>query len=265
MSPINSILGFRSEEKPSHSIFSSCAQPPGSALRPMRIAVLALAVATSACVPVMAGKEKGYTTAYVAGELQASEEASLADAWRAAEGALQESALTVTTLEREDSYINVVARGPGDKKLTLGLNQGEGGKFGSKETLVKIRFGVIGDKYDSFALLDKIERNLVTGAPVLARQRPLAPLGESSDLAPAAAPASNSESPAAIVESDLPTQTYRPPNDTFKLPTGLPPQGPLPSVAVAAPPPAPALANSGAIMPRQPAPQTPPDALDRRY
>lgn len=112
----------------------------------------------SGCVPVLVGGAAGYNVAYVAGELQATEDMPIQETFQATQDAVQDLGLVITDRDKDELSAVVIARGAEDKKVKVQLE-----RVTDNSTMLKIRVGIIGDQNFSNAVLDRIESRLGTG------------------------------------------------------------------------------------------------------
>ena len=117
--------------------------------------LLAVSIVLAACVPSVVGGSQGYTVAYVAGELQATEEVGIDHAWNGTEMALQDLGLVVTSKDRDELSGSLIARGSEDKKISVRLE-----RLAADKTMLRIRVGTFGDQNLSTGILDRIEERL---------------------------------------------------------------------------------------------------------
>lgn len=119
------------------------------------VAVVMLAL-FSGCAALVVGAAAGAGTyAYVQGELQSTESASLDRTWAATQGAIKELQFTVTTQQKDALLGRLIARTAKDKKIEINLK-----KTGDHLTEVRIRVGTFGDEELSRLILDKIKSRL---------------------------------------------------------------------------------------------------------
>lgn len=130
------------------------------------LALCLMIVATSSCVPTIAGGGgSGVSVAYIAGELQAQEDLSIDEAWPATIRALENLELRVKEQDKDSLSAKAVAYGADDKKVTVRLRREAAGV-----TSFKIRIGLWGDQAFSMTILDKIEEEAgLGGVPVVGR------------------------------------------------------------------------------------------------
>lgn len=114
---------------------------------------LALVISISTgCAALVVGAGAGAgTVAYVAGELQATEDVSLTNAWNASKRAMKDLGFSITSAEKDAFEGKIIARGAGDKKVTISLE-----KVTDKTTEIGIRVGFFGDESMSIEILDSI-------------------------------------------------------------------------------------------------------------
>ena len=93
--------------------------------------------------------------AYVSGELEASENASMEHAWDATLQAMQEMQYAVTIQAKDALGGDLIARTAQDKTIEIYLKA-----ITTVNTEFKIRVGTFGDKDLSVAVMDKIKKQL---------------------------------------------------------------------------------------------------------
>ena len=110
----------------------------------------------SGCAALVIGGAAGAGSyAYISGELKTNESVSLNRAWNATQKAVKKSGFTVTSKDKDDFYAKLIARGAGDKKLTIKLK-----KQSDNITEIKIRVGMIGDESMSRLVYDEIKKQI---------------------------------------------------------------------------------------------------------
>lgn len=93
------------------------------------------------------------TVAYLKGELKSMEDASLDKTWKAAQKALEDVELTVTSKQKDAISAKLIAYGVNDKKTEVTLKKASGNL-----TEVRIRVGIFGDESLSRLILEKIRK-----------------------------------------------------------------------------------------------------------
>lgn len=94
---------------------------------------------------------------FTLGELESVEKASLNSAWNAAQKALEELKIPITSKQKEDTVATLIARGENDVKIQISLL-----KQNEDLTRIKIRTGAEGNESLSRGILEGIRRNLGT-------------------------------------------------------------------------------------------------------
>ena len=117
--------------------------------------VLALFFNTGCAALVIGGAAGAGSYAYISGEMKSNESISLNRAWNATQKAVKKSGFTVTSKEKDDFYAKLVARGAGDKKLTIKLK-----RQSDNITEIKIRVGMLGDESMSRLIYDEIKKQI---------------------------------------------------------------------------------------------------------
>ena len=95
------------------------------------------------------------TVAYIKGELKTTEEVSLERAWNATQKAVEDMEFYITGREKDAVSAKLIARGAGDKKITVNLTN-----VTASLTEIRIRVGMFGDEPLSNLILEKIRSNL---------------------------------------------------------------------------------------------------------
>lgn len=122
-------------------------------------AMIIAACLLSGCIPLLVGgAAAGGTYAYVAGEMQVTEEVPLDVLWLASEEALRELELTVVSKDKDGLSGAIRARGSEDKAITVRLE-----KKAPSVTTIRIRVGVFGDEQYSRLILQKIRQQTPYG------------------------------------------------------------------------------------------------------
>ena len=117
--------------------------------------LLAAGVMVSGCVAVAVGAGAAGTTAYVMGDLSATENKSVAAVYDAAVKAMDELKLNVIEKRQDDLSAKIIARDSQDKKITIKLKA-----VSEAVTDISIRVGVFGDRTKSQLIFDKMRANL---------------------------------------------------------------------------------------------------------
>jgi len=95
------------------------------------------------------------TVAYVKGELRSTLEASLDQAWQAAQAAVQELEFAATTQEKDALAARLVARTAGDKKVEIKLK-----RISDTAVEARVRVGTFGNESFSHQVLERIRKHL---------------------------------------------------------------------------------------------------------
>lgn len=98
---------------------------------------------------------------YELGELKSVEKATLNNTWDAAQKALEELKIPITSRQKEDTVATLIARGENDVKIKINLL-----KQTEDLTEVRIRVGDTGDETLSRRILEKTKQNLGTVSEV---------------------------------------------------------------------------------------------------
>lgn len=113
------------------------------------------AVALGGCVVAAVGAGAAGTVAYIMGDLQTVELAKLDDVYAAAEKAVGELELSVTSKTKDAMSAKIIARDSQDKKVKIKLAAtAEGG------TKVSLRVGTFGNETKSRLIYEQIKKNL---------------------------------------------------------------------------------------------------------
>ena len=95
------------------------------------------------------------TVAYVRGDLQATVDGTLDRSWTATQSAMKDLEMSVTDQQKDGLSARLIARGVGDKKVTIRLK-----KVTGTTTEISIRVGTWGDEAKSRQVLDGIKKHL---------------------------------------------------------------------------------------------------------
>jgi hypothetical protein len=107
---------------------------------------------SSGCAALVIGAGAGAgTVAYVAGELQATDDVPLNTAWNASKRAMKNLGFSITSKQIDAFEGKLIARGANDKKITISLE-----KVADKTTEIGIRIGIFGDESKSLNILEAI-------------------------------------------------------------------------------------------------------------
>jgi hypothetical protein len=123
---------------------------------------LAVVLTQAGCAVVLLGGAAAAgagTVAYVKGELRSTLEASLDQAWQAAQAAVQELEFAAATQEKEALAARLVARTAGDKKVEIKLK-----RISDTAVEARVRVGTFGDESFSHQVLERIRKHLKGGA-----------------------------------------------------------------------------------------------------
>lgn len=125
----------------------------------LRVALALVSLAAlpglTGCVVVAAGAVGAGAVAYVRGELESSLEASLDEAYAAAQRALTQLEFAKIEHGRTGVDARLVHRTALDKRVEIKLR-----KVTERLTKIEIRIGIVGDQELSLTLLDKIRDEL---------------------------------------------------------------------------------------------------------
>jgi hypothetical protein len=119
------------------------------------VLLLASSAALGGCVVAAVGAGAAGTVAYIMGDLQTVEVAKLDDVYEAAEKAVVELELSVTSKTKDAMSAEIIARDSQDKKVKIKLvATAEGG------TKLSIRVGTFGNETKSRLVYEQIKKNL---------------------------------------------------------------------------------------------------------
>jgi hypothetical protein len=113
--------------------------------------LLALLVAASGCVAIVAAGAGAGSVAYLRGELRGSVAADIGSTQRAAEQVVAAKGLIQVSAESDDLSGEIIARTADDTRVRIGLK-----KSGERITEVRVRVGVFGDEVLSRDLFEAI-------------------------------------------------------------------------------------------------------------
>lgn len=119
------------------------------------VAGIAAGLLSTGCVAVVAGAGAGAAVAYVRGDLDATVNASMEKAVKAANAALGDLKFAKVSENKDALQAILVARTAADKRVEIRVE-----KIGDSVAKVKIRVGVFGDETLSLAILEKLKANL---------------------------------------------------------------------------------------------------------
>jgi hypothetical protein len=126
----------------------------------MTLLMASLLAFGSGCLLFVAGAAAGAGAvgyAYVNGEVESTEAASLSRTWDASLAAMQDMQYTVTSKAKDALEGNLTARNANNTEIKIKLKY-----VSNTATEVHIRVGKIGDETLSRAILDKIREHLKT-------------------------------------------------------------------------------------------------------
>lgn len=115
----------------------------------------AILLGTSGCVAVVAAGAAGAGVAWVRGALETNLEASLDEAYQAAQEAVAKLELARISEKKSALDASVLARTALDKRIEIVLK-----RVGPKTTHVSIRVGVFGDEALSLTVLERMRAAL---------------------------------------------------------------------------------------------------------
>lgn len=119
------------------------------------VAGISVGLLSTGCVAVVAGAGAGAAVAYVRGDLDATVNASMEKAVKAANAALADLKFAKVSENKDALQATLVARTAADKRVEIRVE-----KIGDSVAKVKIRVGVFGDEPLSLAILEKLKANL---------------------------------------------------------------------------------------------------------
>jgi hypothetical protein len=115
-----------------------------------------LAVLGSGCALFVVGAAAGAGGyVYTSGELKSTEATTYEKAFSAAELGLKERGYTVTNTETGRDKTHLIARGPGDEKVTVMVR-----KVSGTAAEIGVRVGTFGDQARSTRIMDQIKTHL---------------------------------------------------------------------------------------------------------
>lgn len=109
------------------------------------------------CAAVLVGSGAGAgTVAYIMGNLKSIEEASLNKTWQAAQKALEDLEIVVTSEKKETSSAELVGYDKNNTKIVVNLK-----KVSDRYTEVSIRIGLFGEESSSQLFLERLKKHLL--------------------------------------------------------------------------------------------------------
>ncbi len=109
---------------------------------------------------LLGGAAAGAAGAYYLGELTATRNTTLTQAWLASESALEELGIVVISKERDGLTGVIYAKGAEEKTIRIHLK-----KIFDDVTEIKVRVGTLGDEMQSRIILERIENYLTSPRP----------------------------------------------------------------------------------------------------
>jgi hypothetical protein len=120
-----------------------------------RIIISLLILSLSSCALAVAAGSAAGAALYFRGQLKASRNATLDQAWHASSLAFQVLDLELESKERDGLYAEFIGRRSDERKVVVSLK-----KLEEDVVQIGIRVGIIGDEEQSRIILSQIERRL---------------------------------------------------------------------------------------------------------